>query len=90
MVEDRDTVELADLPCFGQPATLVWRKARWECPDGCGSFTEQAPQIAASRLKVVGSPEDYSSWCSVACRALSPRQFIGGSMPAGTGAFVVF
>ena len=51
-VKDRDTVELTDLPCFGQPAVLAWRKIRWQCPRGCRSFTEQAPQIAAPRLKL--------------------------------------
>ncbi len=51
-VKDRDTVELTDLPCFGRPAVLAWRKVRWECRFGCGSFTEQAPAIAASRLKL--------------------------------------
>ena len=30
-VKDRDLVELADLPCFGRPAVLVWRKVRWQC-----------------------------------------------------------
>jgi transposase len=52
LVKDRDTVELTDLPCFGQPAVLAWRKVRWECPGGCGTFTEQAPAIAAPRLKL--------------------------------------
>jgi transposase len=52
VVKDRDTVELTDLPCFGQPAVLVWRKIRWGCPSGCGSFTEQAPRVAAPRLKL--------------------------------------
>lgn len=52
VVKDRATVELTDLPCFGRPAVLAWRKIRWECPSGCGSFTEQAPQIAAPRLKL--------------------------------------
>ena len=51
-VKDRDLVELADLPCFGQPAVLVWRKVRWQCTEGCGSFTEYAPQIAAARLRL--------------------------------------
>jgi hypothetical protein len=32
VVKDRDTVELTDLPCFGTPAVLVWRKTRWLCP----------------------------------------------------------
>jgi len=52
MVKDRNTVELTDLPCFGRRAVLAWRKIRWECVFGCGSFTEQAPAIAASRLKL--------------------------------------
>lgn len=51
-VKDRDMVELTDLPCFGRRATLVWRKVRWVCEAGCGSFTEQAPAIAAPRLKL--------------------------------------
>lgn len=51
-VKDRDTVELTDLPCFGRPAVLAWRKIRWACEAGCGSFTEQAPAIAAPRLKL--------------------------------------
>lgn len=52
MVKDRDTVELTDLPCYGRPAILAWRKIRWACQLGCGSFTEQAPAIAAPRLKL--------------------------------------
>lgn len=52
MVKDRDTVELTDLPCFGTPAVLVWRKVRWGCVRGCGSFTEHAPGIAAPRLRI--------------------------------------
>lgn len=51
-VKDRDLVELTDLPCFGQSAILAWRKIRSECPRGCGSFTGQAPAIAAPRLKL--------------------------------------
>ena len=51
-VKDRDQVELVDLAVFGRPARLVWHKWRWVCQDeSCrvGSFTEQAPQIAAPR-----------------------------------------
>jgi hypothetical protein len=62
VVKDRDTVELTDLPCFGQSAILAWRKIRWECPGGCGSFTEQAPQIAAPRLKVT---DRAARWATV-------------------------
>ncbi|MBK9178730.1 MAG: ISL3 family transposase [Acidimicrobiales bacterium] len=55
MTKDRSDVSLADLPCFGRPTTLVWRKVRWSCPSpACpvGSFTEQAPEIAAPRLAI--------------------------------------
>jgi transposase len=53
VVKDRPSVELADLPCFGRPARLVWRKRRWSCPTrGCPTrtFTEDVPAIAGSRL----------------------------------------
>jgi transposase len=52
-IKDRATVSLVDLPAFGRPARLVWRKRRWRYPDGgCskGSWAELAPSIAASRL----------------------------------------
>ena len=45
-------VELVDLPSFGRPARLSWRKRRWQCPNqSCevGSFTEQNPEIAPER-----------------------------------------
>ena len=45
-------VELVDLPAFGHPARLVWRKRRWRCGRrGCavGTATEQAPAIAPQR-----------------------------------------
>lgn len=45
-VKDRDTVELTDLPCFGQPAVLVWRKFRWGCPQGCGSFLVRSGSLS--------------------------------------------
>lgn len=61
-VKDRDLVELTDLPCFGQPAVLVWRKVRWGCVAGCGSFTEQAPQIAAARLSMT---DRAARWATV-------------------------
>ena len=45
-------VELVDLPAFGWPVRLVWRKRRWRCPAaGCavGSFTEVDERIAPAR-----------------------------------------
>lgn len=53
VIKDRPSVELVDLPCFGRPVRLMWRKRRWGCPDiGCatGSWTEEARAIAAPRL----------------------------------------
>jgi transposase len=51
-VKDRPAVELVDLPCFGRPARLVWRKHRWRCPDDeCAvvSWTGEDTAIAAAR-----------------------------------------
>jgi len=61
-VKDRHLVELTDLPCFGISAVLAWRKTRWACPQGCGSFTEQAPHIAASRLRIT---DRAARWATV-------------------------
>ncbi len=52
-VKDRPVVELVDLPSFGRPTRLVWRKHRWCCPSpGCpvGSWTGLDARIAAPRL----------------------------------------
>ncbi|MGF1617684.1 MAG: transposase family protein, partial [Acidimicrobiia bacterium] len=53
VVKDRATVELADLPAFGRPVRLAWRKHRFRCPDtSCpvGSWTGEDHRIAAPRL----------------------------------------
>ena len=42
-------VVLVDLPVFGRPVRLVWRKGRWRCPICRRSWTEQHPQIASAR-----------------------------------------
>jgi len=52
-IKDRSDVELVDLPVFGRSAQLVWRKHRWECPEGScpvGSWTGEDLRIAAPRL----------------------------------------
>src|SRR4051812_43601021 len=49
----RPIVELADLPCFGRAARLVWHKHRWSCPSPeceVGSWTGNDRAIAAPRL----------------------------------------
>jgi hypothetical protein len=51
-VKDRPPVVLVDLPAFGRPAVLVWRKRRWRCPDpACevGTWTETDRWIAPAR-----------------------------------------
>ncbi|WP_419837699.1 ISL3 family transposase [Candidatus Poriferisodalis sp.] len=48
-------VRLADLPVFGRPVRLVWRKRRWLCPhQGCPvrTFTDQEPAIAPPRARM--------------------------------------
>ena len=45
-------VRLVDLPAFGRPVRLRWRKRRWMCPDvmcGVRSFAEQAVSVAPQR-----------------------------------------
>jgi transposase len=52
-VKDRPLVVLVDLPAFGRPSRLAWRKHRLSCPDPTcpvGSWTVEDPRIAASRL----------------------------------------
>lgn len=54
-LKDQRPVALVDLPAFGRPAVLVWRKRRWLCPEpACGvkTFTETQPAIAAARAGV--------------------------------------
>ena len=46
------SVVLVDLPAFGRPVRLRWRKRRWTCPNpDCAlrSFVEQDPGIGAVR-----------------------------------------
>ena len=52
-VKDRLAVMLVDLPAFGRPVRLVWRKHRWQCPDlicGVGSWTGEDTRIGSARL----------------------------------------
>jgi transposase len=52
-VKDRPVVELVDLPCFGRPVRLMWRKHRWFCPGAScpvRSWTGQDPRIASARV----------------------------------------
>jgi transposase len=54
-VKDRPQVELVDLPVYGYPTRLIWRKRRFYCPEAIcpmGSWTEEDPRIASSRLQM--------------------------------------
>ena len=45
-------VRLVDLPAFGRPVRLGWRKRRWMCPNrecGVRSFSEQDLSVAPER-----------------------------------------
>ena len=81
-VKDRPIVELGDLASFGRPATLVWRKRRWSCPDGdcpVGSWTETPPQVAAPRCQLT---RRAGVW---ACRQVGQRARPVSSVAAELG-----
>jgi transposase len=47
--QDRMAVDIRDLPCFGRPARLVWRKRRWRCREVlCGerTWTETSDHVS--------------------------------------------
>jgi transposase len=51
--QDRMTVEIRDLPCFGRPVRLRWVKRRWRCPDpDCDvrTWTELSPDFDAQAV----------------------------------------
>jgi transposase len=58
-VKDRPVVELADLPCFGRSARLVWHKHRWCCRRG-------RAQSGRGPAKTLGSP--LPAWGSAIVR----------------------
>lgn len=47
-VHERVPVEIRDLPCFGRPVRLVWRKRRWRCREAlcdAKTWTERAEHV---------------------------------------------
>jgi transposase len=53
VAHERRPVEVRDLPCFGRPARLVWRKRRWRCVDvdcDAKTWTETSPQFSTRAL----------------------------------------
>jgi transposase len=50
VAHERRPTAIRDLPCFGRPARLVWRKRRWRCPEaGCArkTWTETSEHLDA-------------------------------------------
>jgi transposase len=50
---ERMPVAVRDLPCFGRPARLIWRKRRWRCIDAdceAKTWTETSAHISARVL----------------------------------------
>ncbi len=51
----RRDVKLIDVPCFGRPVRLIWRKRTWRCAEQkcpARSFTEQHENLAEPRALV--------------------------------------
>jgi transposase len=47
-------VDVRDLPCFGRPARLVWRKRRWRCAEpACDAKTWTETSTAVDRQAVI-------------------------------------
>ena len=66
-------VSLADLPVFGRPVRLVWRKRRWLCPhEGCAvrTFTDQEPAIAPPRGRITSRAARWATRRAGAGRAI--------------------
>ncbi len=67
-------VELADLPAFGRPARLVWRKRRWRCAEGSCSvrtFTDQDPAVAPPRARMTSRAARWATRRAGRARAIS-------------------
>lgn len=51
--QDRTTIHVRDLACFGRPTRLVWRKRRWRCREvlcEVKTWTEVSPAAMARQL----------------------------------------
>lgn len=51
--QDRMSIEIRDLACFGRPTRLVWRKRRWRCREALcpvRTWTETSPAAMARQL----------------------------------------
>lgn len=63
-VKDRPVVELVDLPCFGRPTRLRWRKHRLSCRARCGaaSWTHGDDRIARARQVMTARAGRWATW----------------------------
>src|SRR4051812_698707 len=64
-LKDRPVVALVNLPCFGRPTKLLWRKHRWHCRErACpaGSWTITDERIAPPRAALT---DRAARWCTV-------------------------
>ena len=51
--QDRMTIDIRDLACFGRPTRLVWRKRRWRCREvlcATKTWTEVSPAAITRQL----------------------------------------
>ena len=67
-------VSLADLPAFGRPVRLVWRKRRWRCPEAScavGTFTDQDCAIALPRARMTSRAARWATRRAGMARAVS-------------------
>ena len=67
-------VRLADLPAFGRPARLLWRKRRWLCPsESCAvrTFTDQDPAVAPPRARMTSRAARWATRRAGKARAIS-------------------
>ena len=54
-------VELVDLPAFGRPTRLVWRRQRWRCA-ACGRcWCDDDPEIALARRALTTRADRWST-----------------------------
>jgi transposase len=54
VAHERMRVDVRDVPCFGRPARLVWRKRRWCCAEPvCDAKTRTQPSTVVDRQAVL-------------------------------------
>jgi transposase len=54
-------VEMVDLPVFGRPTRLVWRKQRWRCTGCRRCWCDEDPEIGAARCALTTRAARWST-----------------------------